>query len=80
MIWRCRFDSSTTSSSRIPISADTGRGQVQQRGCAETPCADHQHPRAFLQPLLPVDTQVGDDEMTAVAGDLVTGQLGSRLN
>ena len=59
--------------------ADAGRGQVQQRGCAETPRADHQHPRV-LQPLLPVDTQIGDDEMTAVAGDLVAGQLGSRLN
>ena len=55
--------------------ADAGRGQVQQRRRTEPAGADHQHPRVF-QPLLPVDAQVGNDQVPAVAGDLVAGQLG----
>ena len=53
--------------------ADPGRGQVQQRRAAQPAGPDHQHP-GVLQPLLPVHADVGDDQVPAVAADLVDGQ------
>jgi hypothetical protein len=62
-----------------PERADPGRSQVQQRRAAEPTGADHQDLRV-LQAFLPVDPDVRDDQVTAVAGDLVLGQLRSRLH
>ena len=74
MIWRCRLDSSTTSNSTMPMVPDARGGQVQQRRRAEPAGADDQH-AGVLEPLLPVDAEVGDDQVAAVARDLVARQL-----
>nr|BFE76745.1 hypothetical protein GCM10020092_100460 [Actinoplanes digitatis] len=55
--------------------SDAGRGQVEQGGRAETTRADGQD-LGVLQPLLPVHPDVGDDQVTRVAADLVDAQLG----
>jgi hypothetical protein len=55
--------------------ADSGRGQVHQRGRAETAGPDTEHP-GILQPLLPLDPDIRDDQVARVAADLVNGQLG----
>jgi hypothetical protein len=54
--------------------AHPGGGQVEQRGRAETAGPDAQHP-GVLQPLLPGHPDIGDDQVTRVAPDLVDGQL-----
>ena len=54
--------------------ADAGRGQVEQRGAAEAAGADAQH-LGVLQPLLPDHPDLGDDDVPAVAADLVDGEL-----
>ena len=59
--------------------ADAGRGQVEQRRAAEAAGADHEH-LGVLQPLLPGHPDVGDDQVPAVAADLVDGQLGGGLD
>src|SRR6201996_6448850 len=59
--------------------ADAGRGQVQQRGRAETAGPDHQH-LGVLQPLLPGHAHVGDDEVPRVALHLVHAELVGRLD
>ena len=55
--------------------AHPGGGQVQQRGRAQPARADDQH-AGVLEPLLPVDAEVGDDQMPAVARDLFARELG----
>ena len=54
--------------------ADAGGGQVEQRRAAEPTGPDHQHPRV-LQSLLPDHADVGDDQVPAVATNLVAGEL-----
>ena len=56
--------------------SDPGCREVEQRRGTESTRADHQH-LGVLQTLLPVDTEVGDDQVPAVSGDLVAGQFGS---
>ena len=41
-IWRCRFDSSTMSSSTMPSVPDACRGEVERGGRAEAAGADQQ--------------------------------------
>ena len=79
MIWRCRFDSSTTSKSIDAERANSRGGQVQQRRRAEAAGADTEHLRV-LQPLLPGHPHVRDDQMARVAPDLIDGQLCGRLD
>ena len=55
--------------------ADAGRGQVERGGRAEPAGADQQH-AAGLQPALPVDPDLGHDQVARVAGDLLARQLG----
>lgn len=59
--------------------ADTRRGQIQQRGRAESAGADHEHLRV-LQALLTVHPDVRDDQVAAVAGHLFIAQFGCRLH
>ena len=53
---------------------DTRGREVQQRRRAQPARADHQHTRV-LEPLLPVEAEVGDDQMAAVTRDLVTREF-----
>ena len=53
--------------------ADARGGQVQQGGRTEPTGADHQHP-SVLEPFLPVHPEVGDDQVAAVARNLVARQ------
>ncbi len=55
--------------------ADACRGEVEQRGRAKAACADHQH-AGVLEPLLPVDAKVGNDQMTAVARHFFARECG----
>ena len=57
--------------------ADTGSGQIQQRRRTQPAGADHQH-ASILQPLLPEDPDLRDDQVTAVAGNLVAGEFSCR--
>ena len=57
--------------------ADTGRSQIQQRRGTQSAGADHQHP-GILEPQLRLGAEVRDDQVPAVAGDLIAGQLSSR--
>jgi hypothetical protein len=50
------------------------RGEIEQRRATQTPGSDHQH-ACVLQPLLAVHSDIGNDQMTAVAAYLVDGQL-----
>jgi hypothetical protein len=59
--------------------ADAGRGQVEQRGAAETAGADHQHP-GVLQPLLTGHPDLGNDQVPRIPADLVDGQLVGRFD
>ena len=59
--------------------ADSGGREVQQCRRAETTGSDHQHP-GVLQPFLTVQAEVGNDQVTAVAGDLVAGQFSGWLD
>ena len=59
--------------------ADTGGGEVEQGGAAETTGADDQH-LGVLEPLLPGHPDVRDDQVAAVAADLVDGELVSGLD
>jgi hypothetical protein len=59
--------------------SDAGRGEVEQSGTAKTTSPDDQDLRV-LQPFLPLHAHIGDDQVTAVATDLVTGQLSSRFD
>jgi hypothetical protein len=53
--------------------ADAGRGEVERQRRPEPAGADEQH-LGGLQALLPLDPDVGDDEVAAVAGDLLVGE------
>ena len=59
--------------------AHTGRGQVEQRRRAQA-AGPHDQDLRVLQPLLPGHPDVRDDEVPAVPGDLVDGQLGGGLD
>ena len=59
--------------------ADARRGEVHQRRRAEAAGADAEH-LGVLQPLLPGHPDVRDDQVAAVAADLVDGQLSGRLD
>ena len=50
--------------------ADTGRGEVEQRGTAEPAGADDEH-LGVLESLLTDHPDVGNDEVAAVATDLI---------
>jgi hypothetical protein len=76
--WRCRLLSSTTSKSTMP-SVRRRRREVHQRRAAEAAGADGEH-LGVLQALLPVHRDVGDDQVAAVAHDLLAGQLRGRLD
>ena len=52
-----------------------GGGEVQRRGAAEAARADDQDARAS-QPLLPLDTDLGEQDMAAVAEELLVVQFG----
>ena len=65
-IWRCRFDSSTRSSSTIPSRPIARRGQVERRRRAEAARADQEHARVE-QLQLPLLADLGDQQMAAVA-------------
>jgi hypothetical protein len=64
---------------RDPERADAGRGQVEQGRAAEAAGADDEH-LGVLQPLLAAHPDVGDDQVPAVAADLVDAQLGRGLD
>ena len=59
--------------------AHAGGGQVEQSGRAEPAGPDDQHLRV-LEPLLPGHPDVRDDQVAAVAGDLLDRQLLGRLD
>jgi hypothetical protein len=59
--------------------ADAGGREVHQRRAAEAARADGEH-LGVLQALLPVHGDVGDDQVAAVAHDLLAGQLRGRLD
>src|SRR5918999_3840382 len=59
--------------------ADSGRGEIEQGGTAQTAGANDQHP-GVLQPLLSLHADVGNDEVPAVAAYLVDGQLSGGLD
>src|SRR6266487_4407499 len=65
--------------SRTESRADPGRGQIHQRGRAETARAHAQHLRVF-EALLPGHPDVGDDQVARVAPHLVDGEFGSGLD
>jgi hypothetical protein len=79
MTWRCRLLSSTTSKSTMPSVPTPGGREVHQRRAAEAARADGEH-LGVLQALLPVHRDVGDDQVAAVAHDLLAGQLRGRLD
>ena len=62
-----------------PDRAHARGGHVEQRRAAETARADDEH-LGVLQPLLPGHAHVRDDQVAAVAADLVDGQLVSGLD
>src|ERR1700748_1080387 len=69
MIWRCRLDSDTVSSSTTPSSpnpAAPGGGEIHQRRRAEPARADHQHGR-LLQRLLAGSADLAQDDVAGVA-------------
>src|SRR5215211_1661968 len=70
MIWRCRFD--TVDESNL-------QRQIQQSRTAETTSPDDQHARV-LQTLLTIHPDIGNAQVTAIATDLVDGQLFSRFH
>ena len=57
--------------------ADARRGEIERGGRAEPAHAYEQHARA-LELLLSLETDVGENEMPAVAEDLLVGELGMR--
>jgi hypothetical protein len=59
--------------------ADAGRGEVHENRRAEATGADSEH-LCVLQPLLPVHPDVRDDQVAAVAADLVDRQVGGGLH
>jgi hypothetical protein len=59
--------------------ADAGRGQVEQSRRAEPAGTDDQDP-CVLEPLLPVNAQVGNYQVTAVPRDFIATQLGCGLD
>ena len=77
MIWRWRFDRSTTSKSMIPIVPDARRGEVQRGRRAEPARADQQRLRA-QQLRLALGADLGDQQVAAVALLLGLGQLRRR--
>ena len=57
-----------------PERADAGRCKVERGGRAQPSRANAEHARG-LQPPLPVDADLGHDQVTAVALHLIVGQL-----
>jgi hypothetical protein len=55
--------------------SDACCGEVQQRGRPEAACADHQY-AGVLEPLLTVDAEVGNDQVTAVARNFFARECG----
>ena len=66
MIWRCRFDRSTTSKSTMPMRADARGGEIERHRRAEAAGADAQDARR-LQLALPLEADLGEDQVPAVA-------------
>lgn len=54
--------------------ADAGRGEIEKGRAAQAARADDED-LGVLEPLLPVHADVRDDQVPAVATDLVVGQL-----
>src|SRR5207249_7495134 len=55
-------------------SADAGGGEVERQRRAESAGADNQHLRA-LEPLLPVETDLGHDDVARIAREFGLGEL-----
>ena len=79
MIWRCRFDSSTTSKSMMPSVPTPAAARYISAGEPRPPAPTHQH-LGVLQPLLPGHADVRDDQVARVAADLVDGELAGGLD
>ena len=77
MIWRCRFDSSTTSKSTMPSVPTPAAARYSSAGEPRPPAPDAQH-LGVLQAPLPGLAHVRDDQVPGVAPDLVHGQVVSR--
>ena len=79
MTWRCRLDSSTSSNSTMPSVPTPAAARYSSAGLPRPP-APMTSTLAFFSRFCPVHADVGDDQVPAVAADLVDGQLGGRLD
>jgi hypothetical protein len=59
--------------------ADAARGQVERRGAAQAARADDERVR-IAQPLLPLDPDFGEQDVAAVAEELLVVQAGRRIS
>ena len=75
--WRCRFVDVDDVEVDEAERADAGGGEIERGWRAEPARADEQHARA-LELLLPLETDLGEDEVAAVAEDLLVRELGMR--